>query len=140
MSIRNFLAEHKEKLAELFWYAFFGAAGTLVNILIFVVLTKFCSVNYLVSNFLAWIFSVAFAFITNKIWVFKSSSWKFPHWLKECAQFLAARIATLFFDMGYMFAAVSFFHFDETISKIIANAVVIIANYFLSKLWIFHHS
>ena len=127
----------KEKLQEIFWYGFFGAVGTVINILIFYLLSQNCGVYYMISNFAAWIFSVAFAFVTNKIWVFKSKSWIFPLWLKECTQFVLARIGTCVFDMGYMLVAVSFLHFDETISKIIANFIVVILNYILSKIWIF---
>ena len=39
--------------------------------------------------------------------------------------------------MGYMFVAISLLYFDETISKIVANVIVVILNYILSKLWIF---
>lgn len=128
---------NKAKFWEIFWYGFFGALGTAVNIAIFWALSQKACVNYLLANFAAWVFSVAFAFVTNKIWVFKSKSWTFPVWAKECAEFTLARIVTCVFDMGYMFVAVSILHFDETISKIIANTVVIITNYTLSKLWIF---
>ena len=115
----------------------FGVLGTVVNILIFWGLSQKIGVNYLFANFVAWIFSVAFAFVTNKIWVFKSKSWSFSVWMKECIQFVFARIGTCVFDMGYMFFAISLLHFDETISKIVANFVVVILNYVLSKLWIF---
>lgn len=127
----------KEKFWEFFWYVFFGVVGTVINILIFYLLSQRCSVPYLVANFIAWIFSVAFAFVTNKIWVFKSESWAFPLWLRECIQFTIARIGTCIFDMGYMFLAISILHFDETISKIVANVIVVFLNYVLSKLWIF---
>lgn len=128
---------NKEKISELFCYAFFGATGTIINVLIFYFFAQNLSVHYMLSNLIAWIFSVAFAFVTNKIWVFKSSSWAFSLWLKECLQFVFARIATCVFDMGYMFLAVSIFGWNKTVSKIIANIIVIIANYILSKMWIF---
>ena len=127
----------KERIWEFFWYALFGVIGTVINILIFYLLSQKCGVPYLVANFIAWVFSVAFAFVTNKIWVFKSKSWVFPMWFKECVQFIIARIGTCVFDMGYMFVAISLLDFDETISKIVANVIVVILNYILSKLWIF---
>ena len=128
---------NKDKLLEFFWYVFFVAVGTVVNVVIFYLLSQKIGVNYLLANFVAWVFSVVFAFVTNKIWVFKSKSWAFSVWAKECAEFTLGRILTCVFDMGYMFVAVSVLHFDETISKIIANAIVVITNYALSKLWIF---
>ena len=128
---------NKQKFWELFWYCFFGAVGTLVNILIFYLLSKMQNVHYLIANLVAWMFSVAFAFVTNKIWVFNSKLWIFSVWVKECIQFIFARIGTCVFDMGYMFFAISLLHFDETISKVVANVIVMILNYILSKIWIF---
>ncbi len=127
----------KEKVWELFWYGFFGLVGTAVNILIFYLLSQKVKVHYIVANVVAWIFSLVFAFVTNKIWVFKSRTWQFSVWLKECVHFIVARIGTCVFDMGYMFVAISLLHFDESISKVIANVIVIILNYVLSRIWIF---
>ena len=137
MNIRKISIDNKQKIIELFLYAFFGVVGTLVNVLIFVVLTKYLNIQYLISNFVAWIFSIFFAFVTNKIWVFKSKSWKFVLLFRELVLFLISRILTLIFDMGYIFLAISIFNFNATISKIIANFIVIVANYGLSKTFIF---
>lgn len=137
MNIRKIIIDNKQKIIELFLYAFFGVVGTLVNVLIFVVLTKYLNIQYLISNFVAWIFSIFFAFVTNKIWVFKSKSWKFVLLFRELVLFLISRILTLIFDMGYIFLAISIFNFNATISKIIANFIVIVANYGLSKTFIF---
>lgn len=131
------LLRDKQKLLEIFLYLFFGALVTVINILCFVLLTEKFSFPYMLSNLIAWIVAVAVAFVTNKIWVFRSHSWKITIWFKECVQFVIARLATCIFDMGYMFVAVSLFDWNKTISKIIANVFVIIANYVLSKLWIF---
>ena len=128
---------NKEKFWELFWYGFFGVIGTGVNILIFYLLSQKLGIHYMVANITAWIFSVAFAFATNKIWVFKSKAWQFAVWFKECVQFVTARIGTCVFDIGYMFIAISVLHFDATVSKVIANVIVVIMNYCLSKIWIF---
>lgn len=128
---------NKNRFTELFWYGFFGAISTAVNILIFYLLSQKIGIHYIAANAVAWIFSIIFAFATNKIFVFKSKSWKFRVWTKEFFQFALARIATCIFDMGYMFAAISVFGWHKTASKIIANIVVIIANYALSRLWIF---
>lgn len=131
------ILKDKQKLLEIFLYLFFGVLVTVINILCFVLLTEIFYLPYMFSNLIAWIVSVAVAFVTNKIWVFRSPSWKIAIWFKECIQFVLARLATCIFDMGYMFVAVSILDFDKTISKIIANVFVIIANYLLSKLWIF---
>lgn len=137
MTIRQWFSDNKKRLMELFWYCFYGGVGTILNVIIFYLLTNKANIPYMLSNLIAWIFSIIFAFITNKIWVFKSNSWHILVWIKEFINFMIARIATCIFDMGYMFVAISLCNFDETISKIIANIIVIILNFILSKLWVF---
>ena len=137
MNVRDFLVANKNKLIRLFLYALFGVLGTVINILIFAFLTEKCGVYYMISNVIAWLFSIIFAFLTNKTWVFESTSWSLPVVLKESVQFTLARIGTFVFDQGYMFIAVSILDCNKTISKIIANLIVVILNYVLSKLWIF---
>lgn len=137
MDLRDLFSTNKKKLYELFFYTFFGVIGTVVNIIIFVVLTKCFYVQYLISNLIAWIFSIVFAFVTNKIWVFKSKSWFFPLWFKEFVLFIVARVTTLIFDMGYMYVAISILYWNETVSKLIANIIIVVVNYVLSKILIF---
>lgn len=127
----------RKKIKEIILYIFFGGIVTLVNVAVFVFLTEICNIQYMIANIIAWVIAVAVAFVTNKVWVFESVSWKYPLWLKECYQFVMARLTTCIFDMGYMFVAVTVFDWNKTFSKIIANVFVIIANYVLSKFWIF---
>ena len=127
----------RKKIKEIIIYIFFGGIVTLINVGVFVFLTEICNIQYMIANIIAWCIAVAIAFVTNKVWVFKSVSRKFPLWFKECCQFIMARLATCFFDMGYMFIAVTLFDWNKTFSKIIANVFVIIANYIFSKLLIF---
>lgn len=131
------IKRYNNKVIEFLLYLFFGVLVTVINILCFIVLTEKCNIPYMLSNLIAWIVAVAVAFVTNKIWVFRSPSWKRSIWFKECIQFVLARLATCIFDMVYMFVAVSLFDWNKTISKIIANVFVIIANYILSKFLIF---
>lgn len=130
---------NKQRLYEIFCYVFFGGVGTVINILIFYLLSQRLSIHFIIANIIAWMFSIVFAFVTNKVWVFKSKSWHFTIWFKECIQFFLARIGTCFFDMIYMFIAITIFHFEATISKIVANVIVVLLNYILSKIWIFKH-
>lgn len=125
------------KLRELFLYGAFGLLTTFINIIIFAVLTERLEINYLLANIVAWILSVVFAFVTNKQFVFNSKSWRKQVWTKECITFFSARLATGAIDLILMFSLVSQIYIDEVISKIIANIVVIVSNYILSKLLIF---
>ena len=58
--------------------------------------------------------------------------------LKEFSKFLMARVASSVFDMASFFVFATCLKFNEMIVKIIISIVVVILNYFLSKLLVFH--
>ena len=74
---------------ELILYVVFGAFTFFVNVIVYFVFEDLLGVNYLISNIIAWFFSVLFAYITNRIWVFESKS---PEILKEMSLFFGGRI------------------------------------------------
>lgn len=122
---------------EIFWYGVFGVLTTIVNVEIFDIATEIFAMNYMIANIIAWIGAVTIAFITNKLWVFESKSWKSEIWISECFEFVGARLATGVLDMVLMYVMISLGRIDELFSKIVVNIIVIICNYILSKLWVF---
>lgn len=132
-------------------YVIFGVLTTLVNLVVF----KGCDVlfkgeHYLVSNSVAWIAAVAFAYVTNKLFVFESKSWRFDVIKKEIPSFLGARIASYFIEQAGLWFFVEILHFDEKVfdfiivrlsgkitAKLIIGVVVVVINYVLSKFMIF---
>lgn len=127
----------KENIRELFFYGVFGVLTTVVNLFVFKVFNETFGLYYMWSNVVAWVASVVFAFVTNKIFVFQSCNWKMSIWLKEAYEFTSARLLTGIMDMALMYLLISGVHVDEWISKIVVNILVIIGNYILSKLWVF---
>ncbi len=87
-----------------------------------------------IANVLSWICAVAFAYFTNRIFVFKSKN---KNYLKEVLTFVTSRITTLLSDMLIMFVLVSVIVIDDLIAKIISQVVVIVLNYILSKIFVF---
>lgn len=122
-------------------YLIFGVLTTIINIVVFRIaenrLLPFMSPTAaaLAANIIAWVLSVAFAFITNKLFVFESKSMNFRLIMKELYSFVIARLLSLAFDEGFMFVAIKFM--DSMIAKIISNVFVVIINYVLSKFFIF---
>lgn len=88
-----------------------------------------------IANILSWIAGVAFAYVTNRKFVFKS---KEKNIVKEAVQFSVSRISTLFLDMAVMFIMVTLMGINDGISKIVSAVFVTIANYLISKLFVFH--
>lgn len=114
-------------------YIFFGFCTTLVNIFTFYSSRKL-NIGIYFSNIIAWIISVLFAFVTNKIFVFES---KKKNIFKECISFYWFRIISLLFDMVLMWFMIDILNNEEMLSKIIVNIIVIIINYIFSKLFVF---
>ena len=121
---------------EILLYIIFGVLTTIVNILVYLLFVNL-HVNYLVSNVLAWFFSVMFAYVSNRIRVFKSDE---SNILKEAGLFYGGRIFTGIVDTGLMYLFVSILSVGDLTSKIIIQVIVVILNYLLSKLIIFKKS
>jgi putative flippase GtrA len=118
-------------------YLFFGVLTTIINIVVFWIMNSPLKINFMVANVIAWIISAIFAFITNKIFVFKSSTTKFIDLTKEAFSFFFFRVVTLFQDEITMIILVQFLGINGVIAKVISNIFVVISNYFASKLVIF---
>lgn len=141
-NMEKLISDYIEKENHISWYnkyrgvllyLVFGGLTTLVNILVFAIARKL-SLSLLVSNIIAWILSVLFAFVTNRKFVFESKN---TNVLKEGVDFFKCRVLSLVFDVVLVYLLVDVFKFYELLSKIISNVFVIIINYFLSKMFVF---
>ena len=120
---------------ELISYLFFGVCTTIVNYAAFFLL-KLC-MDYRAANAIAWLVSVLFAYVTNKIWVFESRGWHLGALLREFCTFTGGRVISGLFDMGFLIFAVEILLLKEGIAKLIGSVVVVILNYIFSKLLVF---
>ncbi len=145
--IKDLLCKYK----ELITYVIFGGLTTLVNFVAFYVVTQILGEElYLLNNAIAWVVSVVFAYVTNKLFVFESKSWNLKLVAKESVEFVGARIFSFLIEEGGMLLFVSVLGFGEIsfnifgftitgqlIAKLILAVVVVIMNYFFSKFIIF---
>jgi len=120
-----------------FLYLFFGGVTTLINIAVFWMCRDALKLPLQAANVVSWIAAVLFAFVTNKLWVFASPGWAMAILAPELAKFVAARLLTLAMDMGFMQAAVKRLGWNEKLAKVASNVLVVIANFFLSKWFVF---
>ena len=118
-------------------YLFFGGLTTVLSIVVYWVAAKAIGIGYIPASVISWVLAVAFAFVTNKTFVFNSKSVESATLLREVALFVAARLLSLAFDLGWMVFAVEMIKMDDFIAKIISNVIVIVLNYIFSKLLIF---
>ena len=128
---------NKKITREIFWYVFFGALTTLINIVAYWMLYYVISASNTMSTIIAWVLSVIFAYITNKLWVFEKGD---KSTLKEAAEFFIARLSTGILDLFVMYVFVELLLFEGGIIKILSNVIVVVLNYLLSKLFVFRKS
>lgn len=121
------------KFREIFLYLLFGGLTTAVNIISFYFL-DLIDLSTALSTVLAWLFSVIFAFVTNKIFVFESRNKAF---LKELISFFTCRIFTGVVDLLIMLVFVDMFELNSLLIKVLSNILVIILNFLFSKFFIF---
>lgn len=121
-------------------YLIFGILTTIVDAITFFVCNKIFMIEYILSTIAAWILAVLFAYITNKIWVFKSHTNKYSTIITEIISFFIARLISLGFTIIWMMFTVEYLKVDSMISKLLANIFVVIVNYFFSKFLIFRNN
>ncbi len=125
------------KYQEVIDYLFFGVLATIVNIGVFYVFDTLLDTPYLSANAISIIAAILFAFVTNKKYVFKSTSTSNKEAFREFYLFVGFRLVSGLFDMLSMFVLVDFLTIDTNISKIITQFIVVVVNYAFSKLFIF---
>lgn len=131
------IKELLKKYKFIILYGIFGVLTTIINIVTYALCYDVFNISNVVSNIIAWILSVLFAFITNKIWVFESKCFDFKIFIKELWNFIVCRLATGALDLGIMYVGVDLLKGPALILKIASNIIVIILNYVMSKLFVF---
>ena len=85
----------------------------------------------------SWICAVTFAFFTNKKYVFKNETNGKKEFFKVFVSFYGARIATLVMEWLIFFIFCDLLHISRTIITFASQVIIFIANYVLSKLFVF---
>ena len=124
---------NEETISYLFW----GVMTTLLNIACFNICYYAFHISTTVSNVIAWIVAVIFAFFVNKIFVFRSKQWDLKKLSFEFWTFIAGRLLSLGFETAFMYLTVDVLGFEAFIMKLFASVVVMIMNYITSKLFSF---
>ena len=124
---------HRDIVSYLFW----GVMTTLVNYVAYFVCRLCFGIDYIASNVAAWAVAVAFGFVVNKIYVFRSLDWSAKVAFRECWQFVVARLFSGVLETAMLKVFVDWLGMNDAIVKIFSNIVVVIVNYVLSKLVIF---
>lgn len=127
------------KYEEIIAYLIVGVLTTIVSWGACFVAELFLDPNETVQNAIintiGWVAGVVFGYFTNRKFVFKSTN---PEMLKEFTVFAGGRVSTWILDIVIMFVTVNLIRMNYWVAKIfISSVLVMIANYVLSKLFVF---
>ena len=125
------------KYWDILTYLVFGVLTTVVNYAVYLPVYNFCGISAAVSNMIAWVVAVAFAFLTNKPFVFHSHDWSAQTVLPELTKFVSCRIASGALETVILFLSVDCMNWNGNIWKLVTQVLVIIINYVGSKLLVF---
>jgi len=122
------------KYKEQILYLFFGGCTTLVSLVTQFLLRPLGVTLY---TAIAWVVSVSFAFVTNKLFVFESKTRDKDKLTFEVVSFFASRAGTLLVEWTIKLCMITWLHQNETLWIILSTVIVIVLNYFISKLIVF---
>ena len=131
--IRAFIRKYYDILA----YLFFGVLTTAVNYAVYLPCYNLLHISAAASNVIAWVFAVAFAYLTNKPFVFKSNDWSATTVIPELSRFVGSRIASGVLETVIIFVTVDLLSWNGNIMKLLTSVAVVIFNYVASKLLVF---
>lgn len=123
------------KYRDVILYLIFGVCTTIVNLAVFWVLISPLKVNELIANIIAWILAVLFAFLTNRDLVFHAG--KSGSVISQMIKFYLGRAITLALEEAMLLVFITLLHFNSMAVKTIAQVLVIVLNFVISKLIIF---
>lgn len=129
----------KQKLftREIILYLVAGVLTTIVNIISYHIFCNIIGIESLISNGIAWVLSVLFAYVANDRFVFVQEKMTKQQEFKKFIKFITARLFSFGVDEAGMFLFVEIVFVHNIIAKIIMNVIVVILNYIFSKVFIF---
>ena len=109
----------------------------LIYLLLFALFESHFGLNEHISNVISWLTAVLFAFVTNRIWVFPTKTKGFAAFIFQMAKFYGGRLFTLGVEELMLFVFVTKLQINAVLIKLIAQVVVVILNFVISKLFVF---
>lgn len=125
------------KYYDVISYLVFGVLTTVVNYLVYLPMYNVLGLSAALSNAIAWVAAVAFAYLTNKPFVFKSHDWSVKTVIPELTKFVSCRVASGAMETAIIFLTVDVLGWNGNIWKLVTSVLVVILNYFGSKLLVF---
>lgn len=118
-------------------YLIAGGCTTFVNLIAFFLLRNLTALSRNLSNVIAILMAITFAYFANKFFVFRSKNNSISAAIIEAISFFGARLVSMVVEvLGFAILCDSFRQ-NEAVSKILVQFVVLVLNYVFSKLFVF---
>ena len=125
-------------------YLVAGVLTTLVDFAVFTLVNELMSSAgmdevkaAMLAQLVSWTAAVVFAYVTNKLLVFKNHDLALPHLIREAASFVAARMLSGLLVMALIWIMVDLMKMNEYIAKLFTSVINVVFNYVASKRFIF---
>lgn len=135
-AVRDILPYYR-RYKELIAYALVGVLTFAVCIISYSYFNLVLGMDELVANVFSWVFTVSFAFFSNKAWVFHCRSRSIGRFIGQMFSFFSGRAFTLFLEELILLVLVKEIGLGSVPVKIAAQVVVVSVNYMVSKLLVF---
>ena len=125
------------KYYDILAYLFFGVLTTAVNYIVYLPCYNLLHISAAASNVIAWVAAVAFAYLTNKPFVFKSHDWSAKTVVPELTKFVGSRVLSGALETAIIFVTVDLLCWNGNVMKLVTSVLVVVLNYIASKLLVF---
>lgn len=132
-----FLRKLMVKYWDILSYLFFGVLTTVVNYVVYLPCYNLLNLSATISNVIAWVVAVAFAYLTNKPFVFKSYDWSAKTVIPELTKFVGCRVGSGVIETVILLFSVDIMGWNGNLWKLLTSVIVVILNYVGSKLFVF---
>ena len=118
-------------------YLVFGVLTTAVNYIVYLPCYNILGLSGSASNAIAWLGAVAFAYLTNKPFVFRSFDWSAKTVIPELTKFVGCRVGSGVLETAIIFLTVDWLGWNGNVMKLLTSILVVVLNYIGSKLLVF---
>ncbi|MDO4623672.1 MAG: GtrA family protein [Eubacteriales bacterium] len=126
-----------KKYKEVILYLVFGVLSMIISIGTFSAFVYVMHMDALIANILSWIITIIVVYFTNKKWVFESETNGKKEGLKEFISFVVGRLATLGLEELVLLVGIKWMGLSSFWVKIVAQVLVVVSNYVISKFIVF---
>ena len=131
--LKALMAKYRDVLV----YLIFGVLTTAVNYIVYLPCYNVLGLSGSASNAIAWVGAVAFAYLTNKPFVFRSHDWSAKTVIPELTKFVGCRIGSGVLETAIIFFTVDLLGWNGNVMKLLTSVLVVVLNYIGSKLLVF---